>query len=60
MMFMLGAIVGGVFGIIIGVVLGSISEHLYNNPTPPDAETKRRIERTQDYFNNPIVEHMKK
>jgi hypothetical protein len=63
MIFIFGAIVGGVFGIVIGIVLGAASGNPYNNPnhTPlADAEIKRLRERTQDYYNNPVVEYMKR
>ena len=64
MIFILGAVVGLIFGIVIGVIIFSIfNRNPYNNPnhTPiADAELKRMQERMQDYYNNPVVEYMKR
>lgn len=62
-MFIFGAIVGGVLGIVIGVVLGKMGESGYNNPNYnplAQAEMDRLREKTQDYYNNPVVEYAKR
>jgi uncharacterized membrane-anchored protein YhcB (DUF1043 family) len=63
MIFIIGAIVGLIFGIVTGIILAKMSENRYNNPgyTPlADAELRRLQERMQDYYNNPVVEYMKR
>ena len=63
MIFILGAVVGLVFGVVVGVIAGSASKNPYNNSshTPlANAELKRMQERMQDYYNNPVVEYMKR
>jgi hypothetical protein len=56
-------VISSVVGLLIGIAIGAAGTNPYNNPnhTPlADAQLQRLMERTQDYYNNPVVEYMKR
>jgi len=62
MIFAIGAVIGIFVGILICFVF-LVNRNPYNNPnyTPlADEEMRRLREKAWDYYNNPVVNHLKK
>ena len=63
MILICSVIAGFLIGIIVGFLISESKVNSYRNPnyTPlADAEIRRMHERMQDYYNNPVVEYMKR
>jgi amino acid permease len=61
----MGFVLGMIGGVILGIIVGAVAYSTTGNPNQAssaeaEAELRRISEKMRDYYNNPVVEYLKR